>query len=62
MIVWNGRRPGASRFGCAASSTNPAPRFWRTMPVPGATTPEPNVPKTLWISEIAVPSASTAQR
>jgi len=34
--------PGASTFGWPASSVNPAPRFWSTTPVPGATTPEPN--------------------
>ena len=37
MIVWYGRRPGSTR----PETAKHAPRFWRTMPVPGATTPEP---------------------
>ena len=41
MIVWKGRLPGATSLGCPASSEKPAPRFWRLMPVPGTTTPEP---------------------
>ena len=44
MIVWKGRFPAASRFGWPSSSTNPAALFCSAMPVPGATTPEPNVP------------------
>ncbi len=35
MIVWNGRRPGSTR----PETAKQAPRFCRTMPVPGATTP-----------------------
>ena len=44
MIVWNGLRPGASAFGWPGSRLKPAARFWRTIPVPGATTPDPNDP------------------
>ena len=32
--------PGASAFGCAGSSEKNAPRFWRMIPVPLATTPD----------------------
>ena len=42
MIVWKGRFAGASSFGWPGTRLNPAPRFWSTTPVPGATTPEPN--------------------
>ena len=37
MIVWYGRRPGST----APPTAKHAPRFWRTTPVPGATSPEP---------------------
>ena len=45
MIVWKGRLPGATRFGCPASRVNPAPRFCSANPVPGTTTPEPKYSK-----------------
>ena len=41
MIVWNGRRPGRSRFGCPGSAEKPHARFWSTIPVSPASTPEP---------------------
>ena len=58
MIVWYGRRPGST----APETAKQAPRFWRTTPVPGATTPLPKPSKRLWMKETAIPSPSTAQR
>ena len=58
MIVWYGRRPGSTRPEIAKQ----APRFWRTIPVPGATMPAPKLPKRLWMNDTAVPSPSTAHR
>ena len=58
MIVWYGRRPGSTRAGTA----KPAPRFWSSTPVPGATIRDPNGSKRLWISETAIRLPSTAQR
>ena len=37
MIVWYGRFPGST----APAIEKQAPRFCRTTPVPGATTPDP---------------------
>ena len=39
MIVWYGRLPGST---CPETAKH-APRFWRTMPVPGATMPDPKL-------------------
>ena len=58
MIVWYGRRPGSTR----PETAKHAPRFCRTMPVPGATTPEPKPWKRLWMNETAMRSPSTAHR
>ena len=41
MMVWNGRLPGATRFGLHGSSEKPWPRFCIDTPQPGTTTPEP---------------------
>ena len=41
MMVWNGRLPGATRFGLPAFRLKPWPRFCRLMPKPGSTQPEP---------------------
>ena len=58
MIVWYGRAPGSTPPWTAKH----APRFCRTTPVPGATTPEPKRPKRLWMNDTAIRSPSTAQR
>ena len=41
MIVCIGRLPGAIAFGCAGSRRKLEPRFCRTIPVFGPTTPLP---------------------
>ena len=58
MIVWYGRRPGSTR----PETAKQAPRFWSTMPVPGATIPAPKLPKRLWMNDTAVPSLYAALR
>ena len=62
MIVWYGRLPGAMRLGCPGSSVKQWPRFCSAMPVPAGTTIDPKPWKTLWISEQALRSSSTAHR
>ena len=39
-----------------------APRFWRTTPVPGATTRDPNASNRLWMKDTAMRSSSTTHR
>ena len=58
MIVWYGRRPGST----APETAKHAPRFWRTMPVPGATMPAAEAVVEALDEETAIPSPSTAQR
>ena len=41
MMVWNGRLPGPTWFGCPACRVKVVARFCRLTPVPGTTTPEP---------------------
>ena len=55
-MVWNGRLPGASAFGCPGSSRKPAPRLCSTMPVSPQPTPEPKPVKRLWMNETRLPS------
>ena len=62
MIVWNGRRPGRSSFGCPGSSSKPDPRLWSTTPVSPATTPEPKCSARLWMKDTAFRSSSTQHR
>ena len=62
MSVWNGRAPGANRFGWPSWRVKHAPRFWAAMPVSGSRMPEPKPQNRLWISETALPSASAVTR
>jgi hypothetical protein len=62
MIVWNGRLPGSSTFGWPRSRVNAAPRFWRTIPVPGTTTCDPHPSNADWMKLTIIPSESAAQR
>ncbi len=62
MIVWNGRLRGATTLAWSGRTLNPEPRFWRLMPVPGTTTPEPNPEKFDWMYDTIIPDSSAAVR
>ena len=62
MMVWNGRLPGATRFGLAATRLKPWPRFCIDTPQPGTTTPEPKPMKLLWMKLTIMPRSSAAVR
>mmetsp|Transcript_16173 Transcript_16173/g.24642 ORF Transcript_16173/g.24642 Transcript_16173/m.24642 type:complete len:269 (+) Transcript_16173:144-950(+) len=59
MMVWYGRRRGASALGCAASRSKPYPRFWRVKPHPSGTRPVPKPMKLLLTKLTALPAPST---
>ena len=58
--VCGGRAPGARRPGWDGSRLKLEPRLCSTTPVSGSSSPAPKLWNTLWISDTAVPSASTA--
>src|SRR4030095_10762647 len=62
ISVWNGRLCGANAAGCAGSRLKCRPRFCSTTPVPSATTPEPKLLKTLWITLIRLPWLSATHK
>ena len=51
-----------TRWSCASSSENDAPRLFRLIPHSGTWTPEPKARKFDWIRLTSSPSASAAQR